>query len=65
MVPRGTHNKRKEATAMIKIVLEGKTITKFERFCSGNAFDWITQQGLFIEQKLYVDNDILWMCKKL
>ena len=50
---------------MIKIVLNGKTLSKFERFCSGNAFDWITQQGLFIEQKVYVDHDILWLVKKL
>ena len=50
---------------MINIVIDTKTVAKFESFESGKAFDWITQKGLFIENKIPLDGRILWMCKKL
>lgn len=50
---------------MIIIVKESKTIAKFESWEGNKAMDWITQQGLFRTDKVYLDNNVLWMCKPL
>lgn len=50
---------------MIKIVDLGKTIAKFDLFEGPKAFDWITQNGLYIEHKIPVDRDVIWVVRKL
>lgn len=39
---------------MISIVLNNRTISKFETFESRKAFDWITQKGLFIKKRFHL-----------
>ena len=50
---------------MIIIVNEGKTIAKFESWEGNKAMDWITGKSLFRTEKVYVDNNVLWLCKPL
>lgn len=61
-VPRGA---TKGETTMITIVLNGKTKAKFEKFESNKAMDWITQQGLFIKEKVRMDGNVLWIVELL
>ena len=50
---------------MIHIVRNAMTIAKFEKFESNKAMDWITQKGLFIENKFYMDGNVIWVVKPL
>ena len=50
---------------MISIVKEGRTIAKFERFEGNKAMDWITQKGLYIKHKTYVDDSVIWEVEPL
>ena len=50
---------------MIHIVRNTTTIAKFERFEGNKAMDWITQKGLYIENRFYVDNNVFWVVKDL
>ena len=50
---------------MIIIVNLGSTIAKFEKFEGNKAMDWITAKGLYRKDKVYMDNNILWLCEPL
>ena len=50
---------------MIIIVNLGRTIAKFESFEGYKAMDWITEKGLYRKERVYVDNNALWLCEPL
>ena len=50
---------------MIRIVHKSKTVAKFERFEGNKAMDYITYKGRYIENRMYIDDDIIWVVKDL
>lgn len=46
------------------IVKNGRTLATFE-FDANKAMDWITQKGLYIENRVYVDGNVIWVVKDL
>ena len=55
----------KGETTMIAIVLNTNTIAKFERWESNKAMDWLTQKGLYVTGRTFIDNTSYWMCQRL
>ena len=46
------------------IVKNGRTIATFE-FDGNKAFDWLTQKGMYIDSKVYVNDNVIWVVKDL
>ena len=49
---------------MLNLIYNGQVICKFEKFESGKAFDWVTQQGYCIVKKEVIPF-MWWELKKL
>lgn len=50
---------------MISIVLNGSTQAKFEKFEKGKAMDWLTQQGWYVTNKVFMDGNTIWVVEPL
>lgn len=50
---------------MIIITNEGRKLAKFENWEGNKAMDWITQKGLYREDRLAMYPDTIWVCKPL
>ena len=49
---------------MLNLVLNGRIISKFERFETGKAFDWLTAKGYRIVKKEVIPFNI-WILESL
>lgn len=63
--PVPTTGQKKGDETMISIVLNGSTQAKFEKFEKGKAMDWLTQQGWYVTNKVFMDGNTIWVVEPL